>query len=66
MKSHVIPFSVLSAREGGIGQREALRRLKEVGILAFPWPSAYVGHVGVGVRTHNRRTLRRIQNILYS
>ncbi len=66
MKSPVVSFSILSAKEGGIGLKLALKRLKSKGIKAFPWITPYVGHVGIGIRTHNKRVIGRAQRILFA
>jgi hypothetical protein len=66
MKSNMVIFNILSVREGGIEQNHALRLLQGAGIEAFRATSAYMGHTAIGVKTLNRRTLRRVGNLLYS
>ena len=57
-------FNVMRAAEGGIGQREALRRLKAAGIKAGRGYSPYVGHVGVTVYG-GKRIQARADRVLY-
>jgi hypothetical protein len=42
-------FSVDKVSEGGMGQKEAIRRLKEAGIDCAPGHTPYVGQSGVRV-----------------
>ena len=58
-------FNVLKVSEGGMGQRAALDLLKEMGIKAVGVPSAYLGHTAVLVNTENKRTVARIERVLY-
>lgn len=58
-------FNVYLIACGGIGQKEALRRVREIGIKATRATSAYVGQTAVLVFTHNQRKLHRISRLLY-
>jgi hypothetical protein len=57
-------YSVLKATEGGMGQREAIRLLREAGIRAMPTTSVYVGHTAVVVMG-NKRVQQRATRILF-
>lgn len=59
-------FSVYKATEGGMGQKHAMTLLKEAGIKSEKAHSPYVGQTGLAVRTNNKRTLRRVNRILYA
>lgn len=57
-------YSVLKYNEGGMGQRMALVRLKQVGIEAKAGHSPYIGHSGVVVYG-GKRVQARASKILY-
>ncbi len=58
-------FNILKATEGGMGQKEALRRLKEAGFAAYPSTSAYVGLTVVSILGTSQRAVARAERILY-
>ena len=62
-----ILFNVDKVSEGGMGQKQAIRLLKEAGFLnVTPFHSVYVGHSGVMVDHITKREMRRAEKILYS
>ena len=59
-------FNVMKVSEGGTGQKESIRLLKEAGFHnVHPFPSIYVGQSGVMVNHITRREMRKAEKILY-
>lgn len=59
-------FNVDKVSEGGMGQKHAIRLLKEAGFLnVTAFPSIYVGQSGVMVCHITRREMRKIEKILW-
>jgi hypothetical protein len=57
-------FSVYKVSEGGIGQREAIRLLREKKIKAERAYSPYIGQTGIKVMG-TRRQIKRAESIIY-
>jgi polyribonucleotide nucleotidyltransferase len=57
-------YHVLKATEGGLGQRQALLELKELGIKAVGSTSCYVGHTAVIV-TGTKEQHKKVVDLLF-
>ncbi len=59
-------FNIYKVSEGGMGQKVAIDLLKDIGIVAKPCISHYVGQTAVSVKTNDVRKLEKIARILYN
>jgi hypothetical protein len=66
MQKELHIFSVMKVSEGGRGQKHCMDMLKEAGITCERAHSIYVGESGIGVRTNNKRVLKRVERILWA
>ena len=57
-------YHVLKATEGGIGQKQALADLKNLGIKAVGSTSCYVGHTAVVV-TGTKEQHKKVSDLLF-
>ena len=57
-------YSLLKFSEGGFSQRDAIQRLKDVGIKGKPAYTIYVGHYGLEV-FGDKKTQERASKILF-
>jgi len=57
-------YHILKATEGGLGQRQALLEIKELGIKAVGSTSCYVGHTAVVV-TGTKEQHKKVSDLLF-